>query len=152
MLPSGLFKNQITTLVITICYNHDNDDYDKMILSVVNICDYIFTVFTCLITFVLYESSNKNRVRLNFDDPFLPNFRSSTLLKLTISVLYFDDCLYLLDGRFNQLHTLRVDLFDIHQPDEIENKVSFTKFLYYQIVTLYFLGRFTNSKVLFSFL
>jgi hypothetical protein len=123
-----------------------------MILSVANICDYIFTVFACLITFVLYESSNKNRVRLNFDDPFLPNFRSSTLLKLTINVQYFDDCLYLLDGRFNQLHTLHVDLFDIHHPDEIENKVSFTKLLYYQIVTLYFLGRFTNSKVLFSFL
>ncbi len=123
-----------------------------MILSVANICDYIFTVFACLITFVLYESSNKNRVRLNFDDSFLPNFRSSTLLKLTINLQYFDDCLYLLDGRFNQLHTLDVDLFDIHHPDEIENKVSFTKLLYYQIVTLYFLGRFTNSKVLFSFL
>jgi hypothetical protein len=35
---------------------------------------------------------------------------SSTLLELHVSLDDFDDCLYLLDGRFNQLHTLHVDV------------------------------------------
>jgi len=78
-----LMINQITTLFITI--NNNNDDYGQMLFSVSNICDDIFTVFTCLITLVLYESSYKNRVRLNFDDPLLPNFLSWTLLKLKIN-------------------------------------------------------------------
>ncbi|CAF4748953.1 unnamed protein product, partial [Rotaria sp. Silwood2] len=35
----------------------------------------------------------------------------------------FSQCLYILDGRFNQLHTLYIDLANIHPPDEeIENK------------------------------
>ncbi|CAF3412615.1 unnamed protein product [Rotaria sp. Silwood1] len=71
---------------------------------------------------MLYESSYKNRVRLLLDDEFLPTFRSSTLLKLNIRVQCFDDCLHLLDGRFNQLHTLCVDLVHIHHPQEIINQ------------------------------
>jgi hypothetical protein len=98
-----------------------------MLLPVANMCDKIFTVFTRLITFGLYESSFRNRVRLNFDDPLLPNFRCSTLLKLFIRMDFFNDCLYLLDGRFNQLHTLHVDLFGIHHSNEIINQVSFSK-------------------------
>ncbi|CAF5055349.1 unnamed protein product, partial [Rotaria sp. Silwood1] len=61
-------------------------------------------------------------VPLLFDDAFLPTFRSSTLLKLNIRVQCFDDCLYLLDGRFNQLHTLCVDLVHINEPHEIKNQ------------------------------
>jgi hypothetical protein len=95
-----------------------------MLLSVANICHHIFTVFTRLIALELYESSYKNHVRLNFGDLSLPNFRSSTLLKLNIKVHCFDDFLYLLDGRFNQLHTLYVDLVHIRRPEEIKNEVS----------------------------
>ncbi|CAF2819760.1 unnamed protein product [Rotaria sp. Silwood2] len=93
-----------------------------MILSATNICNHILTVFTSLIYLTLYESSYKKRVPLLFDDAFLPTFRSSTLLKLKIRVQCFDDCLYLLDGRFNQLHTLCIDLVHIHQPDQIKNQ------------------------------
>ncbi|CAF4259708.1 unnamed protein product, partial [Adineta steineri] len=112
-------KNQITTLFITIHNNYDN--YVNMLLSVTKICNNIFTVFTRLITFVLFESYI-NSVRLTFDHPLYSNFRSSTLLKLIISVHSFDACLYLLDGRFDQLHTLYVDLAYIYPPDEIENQ------------------------------
>ncbi|CAF2703492.1 unnamed protein product [Rotaria sp. Silwood2] len=119
---SSIFKNQITTLFITIYNNNDDDNHKRMTRSVANVCDKIFTVFTCLTTFVLYESSYKNLVRLNFDNPFFPNIRSSTLLKLIINVHSFDDCLYLLDGRFDQLHTLRVDLANSWCPDEIINQ------------------------------
>ncbi|CAF3914734.1 unnamed protein product [Rotaria sp. Silwood1] len=38
------------------------------------------------------------------------------------TVQCFDDCLYLLDGRFNQLHTLCVDLVHINEPHEIKNQ------------------------------
>ncbi|CAF4124657.1 unnamed protein product [Rotaria magnacalcarata] len=34
----------------------------------------------------------------------------------------FDDCLYLLDGRFNQLNTRCVDLIHINRPHEVENQ------------------------------
>ena len=42
-----------------------------------------------------------------------PSLFSSTLLELHINVYLFDDCLYLLDGRLNQLHTLFVNVYDI---------------------------------------
>ena len=50
--------------------------------------------------------------RFSFYMPFptvvAPTVTSSNLLELHISVNYFTDLLYLLDGRFNQLHTLNV--------------------------------------------
>ncbi|CAF3575023.1 unnamed protein product [Rotaria sordida] len=118
-LSSGIFKNQITTLVITI---NKNDDYLEMLSSVVNIYDYIFSVFTHLIVVALYESSYKDCVRLSFNDSLHPNIRSSTLLKLNIKVQCFNDCLYLLDGRFNQLHAFYVDLVRIRIPHEVKNQ------------------------------
>jgi hypothetical protein len=98
-----------------------------MQLSVVNICNDIFTVFTNLITLIIRESSYKNCVRLFFDVPPLPSFRSSTLRILNIRLECFDDCLYLLDGRFNQLHTFIVDLTKVRLPKLIPNQVSFTR-------------------------
>ena len=72
--------------------------------------NYILTVFTSLNSLTLYESSYKNRVPLLLDDPPLPTFFSATLLKLDIRIQSFDDCLYILDGRFEQLHTLNIEL------------------------------------------
>ena len=49
---------------------------------------------------------------------------SSTLVKLTIQVRTFDDCLYLLDGRLNNLRTLTIDIDYIDIPlSNIENTV-----------------------------
>ncbi|CAF3851343.1 unnamed protein product [Rotaria sordida] len=115
-LSSDIFKDQITTLFVTIDHNNEIE------LTIINICNYILTVFTSLICLTLYESSYKHRVLLWFDDPPLPTFRSSTLLKLNISVQCIEDCLYLLDGRFNQLHTLYIDIIDIYHQDEIQNQ------------------------------
>jgi hypothetical protein len=94
---------------------------------VVNIFDYILTVFTSLNCLILYESSYEDRVPLLLDDPHLPTFRSSTLRKLNVRLQSFDDCLYLLDGRFNQLHTLYVDLTHMRPSEEIQNQVSFKR-------------------------
>jgi hypothetical protein len=92
---------------------------------VVNIYHYIFTVFTSLIRLSLWESSYENRVPLALTDTDLPlpDFRSSTLRNLNIRVQCFDCCLFLLDGRFNQLHTLYIDLVHIRSPCEIHNQV-----------------------------
>ncbi|CAF1230123.1 unnamed protein product [Rotaria magnacalcarata] len=124
-LSFGIIKNQITTLLITI---NKNDDCGDMLLAVVNIYDYIFSVFTRLIVVALYESSYKNCVRLNFSDSLHPNIPSSTLLKLNVKVQHFNDCLYLFDGRFNQLRTFYVDLVCIRglygrRPHVITNQV-----------------------------
>ncbi|CAF3169754.1 unnamed protein product [Rotaria sp. Silwood2] len=115
-LSCGVFKNQITTLLLTIGNNMEAVD------TVVNICDYILNVFTNLIYLILYESSYKNRVPLFFDDPPPPTFRSSTLLKLSVRLKCFGDCLYLLDGRFNQLHTLYVVLVNLHRTELSEKE------------------------------
>ena len=118
----NIFKNQITTLFIKI--DNNKEDFTEMLCSVANICDYIFTAFTRLVSFTLIEPPHGTTVRLNFDGPFRPNIRSSTLFKLSIRIQSFDDCVHILDGRFNQLHTLVVDLTNLNPPEEIPNQVS----------------------------
>jgi hypothetical protein len=92
-----------------------------------NICNHIFSVFLNLTHLIFYESLYKNIVRLLFEFP-TPKLSSSTLSVLNIKIQSFDMCFYLLDGRFNQLHTFYIELAHIHCPDErVENQVSFTK-------------------------
>ncbi|CAF1542853.1 unnamed protein product [Rotaria magnacalcarata] len=62
------------------------------------------------------------------NDSLHPNIPSSTLLKLNVKVQHFNDCLYLFDGRFNQLRTFYVDLVCIRglygrRPHVITNQV-----------------------------
>ena len=119
---SDIFKKQIRKLSITIC--DDYNDFHEMTRSVAKIFDKILNVFINLTSFVLNDSWYKIRVRLTFHNPFFPNIRCSTLLKLIINVQSFDDCLYLLDGRYDQLHTFHVDLVRIAFPDVAINQVS----------------------------
>ncbi|CAF2403782.1 unnamed protein product [Rotaria sp. Silwood2] len=72
------------------------------------------------------ESSSMNNVLCAVDYPNLYglglyNINEESARSL-ITVQCFDDCLYLLDGRFNQLHTLCVDLVHINHPEEIKNQ------------------------------
>ncbi|CAF3209517.1 unnamed protein product [Rotaria sp. Silwood2] len=114
-VSSDIFKNQIRRLFITINNNNITE------LAIINIFNYILTIFNNLISLTLYESSYKNCVRLCFDNPPPSTFCCSTLLKLNIKVQWFEDCLYILDGRFNQLHTLIVDMVNI--VDIYHNKI-----------------------------
>ncbi len=50
---------------------------------------------------------------------------SSTLLELHINVVDFTDCLYLLDGRFNQLHTLDFHITYIDESHRTIKKVNY---------------------------
>ncbi|CAF1431620.1 unnamed protein product [Rotaria sordida] len=55
-----------------------------------------------------------------------PNIFSSTLLYLRVVVDSYEDCLYLLDGRFNQLNEFNVTICSSNVPSLplINNKVS----------------------------
>ena len=91
-------------------------------------CSRIFSVFINL-THLMFagESLYEKTDRLLFDFPSR-SFSSSNLLVLTIKVQSISQFIYLIDGRFSQLHTLIVDLVNIvFWPDLIENKVSFTR-------------------------
>ncbi|CAF4692516.1 unnamed protein product [Rotaria sp. Silwood1] len=114
-LSSGLFKNQITKLLITI----DTDQNQKHHSTMQYISNHIFSVFKKL-THLIFSESYQNVVPLPFYPPI--NFCSSTLLVLNIKIDCFDTCLYLLDGRFNQLHTLIVESANIWTPEKIENQ------------------------------
>ncbi|CAF2603442.1 unnamed protein product [Rotaria sp. Silwood2] len=46
---------------------------------------------------------------------------SSTLLKLHVNLENFNDCLYLLNGRFNQLRTFHVNISTIRSHRTIDN-------------------------------
>jgi hypothetical protein len=120
-LSSEIFKSQLTTLTLTLNEIEKNDDIYELIAKIFNS---IFIIFKRVTTLILDESSFRNRVRLCLTDPLLTNFHSSTLLQLVINVQCFDDCLYLLDGRFPHLHTLYVELANMYFSNEIPNQVS----------------------------
>jgi hypothetical protein len=71
-------------------------------------------------------------VPLIFYDLPPSTFRSSSLVKLIVRVQYFEGRLYLLDGRFDQIHALCIDLAVISYPPEqqqaqLPNQVSFNR-------------------------
>ncbi|CAF3185350.1 unnamed protein product, partial [Rotaria sp. Silwood2] len=115
-LSSDIFKNQITSLVVGI-------DSEKKTSSIVeNICNNLFTMMNNLIHLIFYDESYKNIVRFMTDVPS-PKFSSSTLLTLNIKVQNFDDCLCMLDGRFNNLQSLYIDLIKIcSSSNQIKNQ------------------------------
>ncbi|CAF2043383.1 unnamed protein product [Rotaria magnacalcarata] len=105
---TGVDKSQISSLIIDMNRNKkkiSTTDINKIIFT------RIFTMFTNLQYLTFGPSSNWDQ-RFSFDTPF-PNIISLNLLELHICVTYFSDLLYLLDGRFNQLHTLHVNIFRI---------------------------------------
>ncbi|CAF4484127.1 unnamed protein product, partial [Rotaria sp. Silwood2] len=101
-------KNQILSLTIDISTTgtqHRPADVHRIIFT------HIFTMFTNLqyLNFGLYSIRDQ---RLSIRTPLLTVI-SANLLELHVSLDNFQDCLYLLDGRFNKLHTLCADIFFI---------------------------------------
>ncbi|CAF3368229.1 unnamed protein product [Rotaria sp. Silwood1] len=115
-LSSGIFKKQITRLIIT------TPKEKNYWLTIVKMCNCIFSIFNKLTHLRFSESSYENYVPLLFDFPSR-RFSSSSLLVLNIKIQHFSQLLYVLDGRFSQLHTLIVDLINnVLSTDLIENK------------------------------
>jgi hypothetical protein len=101
-------KNQILSLNVHISKNEKQVSTDNVNLVVFT---QIFIMFNNLkyLEFGI-SSSLYNNVSFVI---LPPTVISSTLLELHINVEYFDNCLALLDGRFNQLHTLYIKIFSI---------------------------------------
>ncbi|CAF2819832.1 unnamed protein product [Rotaria sp. Silwood2] len=112
------FKNQISSLVIDI----DESDEANSLEIIRLIFTYMCVTFTNL-RYLNFGPSLSECQQLSFSTSPLAVF-SSTLSELNIRVSRFIDCLYLLDGRFYQLHTLYVYITFIYVPYEtINNKV-----------------------------
>jgi len=101
---TDLFKNQISSLAI--CIRKNKKQIITRAENTIIFTD-IFTMFTNL-QYLNFKPSSNCLQELSFDiSP--PIFISSTLLELHVNVKHFDDCLYLLDGRFTQLRVLHVN-------------------------------------------
>ncbi|CAF0887525.1 unnamed protein product [Rotaria sordida] len=91
-------------------------------------------------------------------------FTSSNLLELHVGVNYFTDILYLCDGRFNQLHTLYVNVYQIQYPnliiDNTKKRPNLKCFSLYSITETYayddliipLLHRMSNLEKLYLYL
>ena len=103
-------KKKIQSLNITL--TKSNRRKSKENLSTV-IFTNIWTKFPNLCYINCDSVFQSDIFRLYFDG-ITPTFFSSTLMKLHINVGYMDDCLHLLDGRFNQLETFHVNIDYVH--------------------------------------
>jgi hypothetical protein len=95
-----------------------NDNDNRNVTTDVHtfIFTHIFTMFTNLQCLNYYH-----RVSFHYSPPTI---FSSNLLELHVFLDNFTDCLYLLDGRFNELRTLHVNICTITLGLKIDNKVS----------------------------
>jgi hypothetical protein len=112
-------KNQILKLVIDVTeYNakHSTNDIHivntRILTHILTICSNLQCLIFCP-SLIWYQ-------RLLFWSPPL-TINSSTLLELHIGLVRFVDCLYILDGRFNKLHTFHVDIKYISSSDLANN-------------------------------
>ncbi|CAF1360538.1 unnamed protein product [Rotaria sordida] len=107
------FRYQISELIITI-------DYEVLNVSMLNLLIDIYHRIFLLLSNLKYLDLDVNNNYL-FSKSLLDGLPSSTCLSSSITNLRiklhnFDDCLCLLDGRLNQLHTFIVKLEYIHDP------------------------------------
>lgn len=104
VFPATL-KDQIFSLVVHI--NQTKSQFQWRELST-SIFVHIITQFTNL-RHLNYAPNSNCCQELSFDISTL-SFTSSNLLELYVNIDIFQDCLVLLDGRFNQLRTLHVNI------------------------------------------
>ncbi|CAF4936759.1 unnamed protein product [Rotaria sp. Silwood1] len=116
------YKNQISSLIIGFGASPVVNSTETMRLLFKLICD----------TFTNLQYLNFGPYLLNCYQQlsyalFPPTVFSSTLLELHVNLQDYIDCIYLLDGRFNQLHTLHVYLKFISTRRKINNKEKLPK-------------------------
>ncbi|CAF2874331.1 unnamed protein product, partial [Rotaria sp. Silwood2] len=114
------FKNQISSLVIDITGSVEGDSIEIIRFIFTHVC----VMFTNL-RYLNFGPSLNQCQQLSFGSYGTSPLAvfSSTLSELHICLSCLIDCLYLLDGRFNQLHTLYVYITFICVPYEtINNK------------------------------
>jgi hypothetical protein len=134
-----MYKNQISSLVINTTTNKIYNTGNSVLQFIFT---QIFTVFNNL-QYLNFNSLSYYQ-ELSFDISRL-TVSSSTLLELHINLKSTIDCLYLLDGRFSQLHTLHVKVSYIISSSQLSmyNKVNhFDEYLFKRIniIIILFLG------------
>ncbi|CAF1418615.1 unnamed protein product [Rotaria sordida] len=127
-LFSCTLKNQILSLVI-----HTNSNGNQISRQTNNVLLFIhiFTTFTNL-RVLNFDTSENMFECLSFFELSITVI-SSTLLELHVYLKNFNDCLYLLDGRFNQLRVLHVNIdciiisnLTINNKEKLPNLKSFS--------------------------
>jgi hypothetical protein len=109
-----IFQHQITDLIL-----HNNDEYpNKRLLETytTNVYSHVMVLFQNLKHLAIVESSVNEYPPLLLRSLPSATYFSSTLTVLRISVLRFEDCLSLLDGRLKQLTTFAVQIDYICSP------------------------------------
>ncbi|CAF4541005.1 unnamed protein product [Rotaria socialis] len=113
---TDLFKNKILSLTFNMHEKENGGEFFNAIIF-----QRIIKIFTSLQYLNLCSSSIwYSRISLN---AFTRDLASTTLLELHVTVNNFDNCLYLLDGRFNQLHTFYVNVADIQSSQKTINNM-----------------------------
>jgi len=113
---TSMYKNQILELAI------DLRKYEKLCSTSdmnARIFAHIFTMFSNL-QYLNFCPSLIRDQRLSFDN-LSSAINSSSLLELHIRLVRFTDCLYILNERFNKLHTFYVDIDSISSSDLTNN-------------------------------
>ncbi|CAF3082047.1 unnamed protein product, partial [Rotaria sp. Silwood2] len=96
----NIYTKQITSFIIR--FNNKSQRLLSNLLPV--IFTLIFEMFTKL-DYLNFTANLGDHQQISFEISSPPSIVSANLLKLNINMDSFNDCLYLLDGRFKNLHT-----------------------------------------------
>jgi hypothetical protein len=116
-------KSQITSFVIDVTKDKERIGIFNNVVNNI-LFSKIFSVFVNL-QYVNIGPWSNLRLPSLFEMPY-PSAFSSNLLELHMREAYFTDVLYILDGRFNQLHTFHVNIrFDPRTSSTIPSRVNY---------------------------
>ncbi|CAF3937496.1 unnamed protein product, partial [Rotaria sp. Silwood1] len=116
LLFDPAFKHQISELIIKSDYQISSTSEQKFL------ADVYVKIFVLLPNLKYFDSDVHYLYYFSqalTSDLSFAKYCSSNIAYLRMKMHYFDDCLYLLDGRLSQLHTFIVDLNHIHEPSAI---------------------------------
>ncbi len=106
LFNNNTLKKQISLLVIRITDNRERNSSNQLYALIFT---QIFAMFTNL-KYLNFKPSFICSQQLLFDIS-APIFFSSILSELHVNVGWHEDCFVLLDGRFDQLHALYVNIY-----------------------------------------
>ena len=112
------FSNQISSILIQ--FDESNPPVKRAIPQIIFTC--VLTMFSKL-CYLKFQLSLIYWQNISFDISPRQHI-SSHLLELYINLNNFNDCLYLVNDRFNELHTLYVNISAIRSCETIDNKVN----------------------------
>ena len=120
-LDENIFNDDLKNRIrfFTVLLRHDKEK-TSVLQKNTEIFRNIFIIFTNL-QYFNFASSEIYPKYISFEI-LSPILISSTILELHVSVSGFNDCLYLLDGRFDQLRTLYVNIASIRYSSDSKSK------------------------------